>query len=58
MEPPKTPEELAELERAIADMLEGREHRPQWTGLADLFARMGCALRPAVASSRVGLRET
>jgi hypothetical protein len=35
MEPPKTPEEQAELERAIADMLAGGETpRPRVTGIA------------------------
>lgn len=50
MEPPKTPQEQAELERAIADMLEGREPQPRWTGMTDLFARMGCVLRRTVGS--------
>lgn len=47
MEPPKTPEEQAELERAIVDMLEGRESTPRCSALQEFFARIGCALPPS-----------
>lgn len=49
MEPPQTPEEQALLEQAIADMLEGREAAPHWSGTTEFFARMGCVLRPTAA---------
>lgn len=49
MEPPKTPEEQAELEQAIADMLEGRESAPRGVSVTEFFAPVSRLLRPAVA---------
>ena len=51
MEPPKTPEEQAELERAIADMLEGGESSPpQGISVTELFGPVGrVLLRSAIA---------
>ena len=49
MEPPKTPEELAELEQAIADMLEGRESAPRGVSVTEFFGPVSRLLRPVVA---------
>jgi hypothetical protein len=40
MEPPKTPEEQAELERAIADMLQGREPTPSALAFSQFMVRV------------------
>jgi len=49
MEPPKTPEEQAELEQAIADMLEARESAPRGVSVTEFFGPVARLLRPAVA---------
>ena len=49
MEPPKTPEEQAELEQAIADMLEARESAPRGVSVTEFFGPVARLLRPAAA---------
>ena len=49
LEPPRTPEEQAQLERAVADMLEGREPPSRWINLSKFFGRV---LRPSVTQPK------
>ena len=49
MEPPTTPEEQAELEQAIADLLEGRESPARGVSVTEFFGPVSRLLRPVVA---------